>query len=317
MCRSPLRSARVISDGQRPGRRGFDLAAILAQLGLDEGRGRAPCRCPASVAPAIGLVVGVEQAVLVQLPAALERAIAQRDVVRLRAGEVLQGRAALIGRDDAKVGLEAAAQQHAGLGAAIGEHALDHAGSGVKASASVVSAPLARMSRSPLVSAPRRTLPTVAISAAGRVFLQIRDQRVGHLGRARQQVTAGEALPLFDRLKNQLLLLAAHALDAANAAGLGGRGQVVEALDAQLLVEHGDGLRSDALQPQHVEQRRRKLGQQVAADCAIAGRRDLANASGEVLADAVPAAQRRFIERRRRLRPHATRCRRRCDTRES
>ncbi len=82
-----------------------------------------------SVAPAIALVLRVEQAVLVQLPAAFERAIAQRDVVRLRAGEVLQRGAALVGRDDAQVGLEAAAQQHAGLGVAVAEHALDAAGS--------------------------------------------------------------------------------------------------------------------------------------------------------------------------------------------
>ena len=129
-----------------------------------------------------------------------------------------------------------------------------------------------------------------------RVFLQIGDQGVGHLGRAGQQMTAGESLPLFDRLKNELLFLAAHALDAADAPGLRGSGQIIEALDAQLLVEHGDGLRSDALQPQHVEQRGGEFRQQVTAHRAIAGARDLANASGEVLADAVPAAQRGFIE---------------------
>ena len=176
----------------------------------------------------------------------------------------------------------------------------------MKASASVVSAPLARMSRSPLVSAPRRTLPTVAMSAAGACsFRYATSASAISVARDRRWRPAN-ALPLLDRLENQLLLLAAHALDAADAPGLGGRRKIIEARDAELLVEHGDGLGSDALQPQHIEQRRREFGQQVATNRAIAGRRDLANTSREVLADAVPAAKRRFVERRTPLRPHAT-----------
>ena len=71
------------------------------------------------------VVVDPEQAVLVQLEAARDRAVAQRDVVRLRAGEVLQRGAAALGGDEPQVGLEAAAQQHARLGVAVAEHALD------------------------------------------------------------------------------------------------------------------------------------------------------------------------------------------------
>ena len=82
--------------------------------------------------------------------------------------------------------------------------------------------------------APRRTLPTVVMSAAGALFLQVRDQRVGHFGGARQQVTAGNRCRSSIAWRISCSFLRAHALDAADAAGLGRRGEVVEALDAQL-----------------------------------------------------------------------------------
>ena len=239
MCRSPRRSARVDRATAAPGRGGLDLAAVLAQLGRRSRPGRAPRRCPLRSRPAIGLVVGVEQAVFVQLPAALERAIAQRDVVRLRAGEVLQRRAALLGRDEAQVGLEAAAKQHAGLGVAVAEHALDQRDSAMKASASVASAPLARMSRSPQVSAPRRRLPTAAISAPGAcacrystsasaISVGIGTAGDGRRSAAAPRAPAGSAAPSC----------APMPLSAAHAAGLRRRREIVEARDAQLPVEH-------------------------------------------------------------------------------
>ena len=72
--------------------------------------------------------------------------------------------------------------------------------------------------------------------------------------------------------------------------------EVVEAGDPQVLVEQRDGLGSDALQPQHVEQRGGKLGQQLLPDAAVAGHRDLANAAGQVLADARPRPQARIVQ---------------------
>ena len=99
------------------------------------------------------------------------------------------------------------------------------------------------------------------MSAAGALILQIRHQRIGHFGGPRQEVAARESLAFLDRLENQLLLLAAHALHAANASCLGGGREVIEARDAELLVEHGDGLGANALQPQHIEEGRRELGQ--------------------------------------------------------
>ena len=109
---------------------------------------------PSSVSPASrDFVRGAEQPVLVEPHAALERAIAQRDVVRLRAGEVLQRGAAALQRHQAQVGLIAAANQHARLGVALAEHAFDEVVR--RTNVSITSGrrrPIARMSMSPQVS---------------------------------------------------------------------------------------------------------------------------------------------------------------------
>src|SRR5690606_27397614 len=62
---------------------------------------------------------------LVQLVAPADRTVAQRDVVRLRSGEVLLRGAEALTRHQAKIRLEASPQQHAGSGLAVCEHALD------------------------------------------------------------------------------------------------------------------------------------------------------------------------------------------------
>ena len=82
-------------------------------------------------------VVGdAEQAVFVQLEAEADGAIAQRDVVRLRAGEVLHRGAAAVGRDQPQIGLEAALQQDARLGVAVRRARARPAGSSMKSSIS-------------------------------------------------------------------------------------------------------------------------------------------------------------------------------------
>jgi hypothetical protein len=74
---------------------------------------------PSSVSPAMRApVAGVAEGVLVQRVAARQRALPQRDVVRLRSGEVLQGGAARLGRHQPQVGLHLVGQQDAGLGVA-------------------------------------------------------------------------------------------------------------------------------------------------------------------------------------------------------
>ena len=124
---------------------------------------------------------------------------------------------------------------------------------------------------------------------------EIRHQRIGHLSGLGQQVTAGVTLALFDRLEDQVLFLRAHSLDATNTARLRRLAQVVEALDVQLLVQERHGLGPNPLQAQHLQQRFGEFLQQLLADLACASGRNIANAGGEVLANARPRAQPGFV----------------------
>ncbi len=126
------------------------------------------------------------------------------------------------------------------------------------------SAPDTRMSMSPQVSQPRRRLPTGAICAAGYSACRMRHDRPRDRIRRRQQMAAGVLFPLVDRLQDERFLLGSHPLDRAHAAVARGPLEVVERLHAQLAMEHGDRFRPDALQPHHVENRRRKLRHQAA-----------------------------------------------------
>ena len=108
MWRSPRRSARSIRRGSVRARGGVDLAAHLAQLRRHPVEAERRVDVFLALAGDAHVVGDPEQAVLVQLEAEADRAVAQRDVVRLRAGEVLQRGAAAVGGDEAQVGLEAA-----------------------------------------------------------------------------------------------------------------------------------------------------------------------------------------------------------------
>ena len=125
MCRSPRRSARSIRRGSvlRFGR--LDLAAHLAQLGRNPVEPERRVDVLLALAGDRDIVGDAEQPVFVQLEAEADRPIAQRDVVRLRAGEVLQRGAAAVGGDEPQVGLEAAADEDARFRVAVPEHALD------------------------------------------------------------------------------------------------------------------------------------------------------------------------------------------------
>ena len=93
-------------------------------------RGRAPRRHRLRRRRQSAVVVDAIEPVLVQLQSALDRAIAQRDVVGLGAGEILECGAEALARDDPQVGLEAAPEPDARFSVAMGEHALDEAVSG-------------------------------------------------------------------------------------------------------------------------------------------------------------------------------------------
>ncbi len=84
--------------GEAPGHRSVDLAPILAQLGRDPLEAERFVDAFLCLAGDFLVAFDAEQAVLVQLEAQADRAVAQGDVVGLRAGEVLQRGAAAVGR---------------------------------------------------------------------------------------------------------------------------------------------------------------------------------------------------------------------------
>ena len=225
--------------------------------------------------------------------------------------------AAAVGGDEAQVGLEAALEQHARLGVAVAEHALDQAvldevvhqrrpapeASDVEIAAGVAAAPQA---------ADRLD------GGVGRALAQVGDERRGGVVRVGQQMPAGEALALVERLEDERFLLRAHARAARGSGRRRGALEIVERADAELAIERRDGLRPDALQVQQVEDRRRKLGDAArGGNARVAGLGDLADARGEVLADAGNLAQPGLVERRRARADGWRRCRRRCGRRGS
>jgi hypothetical protein len=82
--------------------------------------------------------------------------------------------------------------------------------------------------------------------------------------RVGQQVAPRETLPLVERLEDECFLLGAHAAYRADPPVFCRRLEVVDRADAELAVEHGDSLRTDALQVKKIENRRRKLGDEIA-----------------------------------------------------
>ena len=104
---------------------GFDLAATLAQLGRNGVKLELAVDLIFRRAAHTFVVVQPKQPVLVQRVAHLERALAQRDVVVLGAGEVLHGGAIGFRRQHAHVHLHAAAQLEADLVIALRQHFLN------------------------------------------------------------------------------------------------------------------------------------------------------------------------------------------------
>ena len=155
---------------------------------------------------------------------------------------------------------------------------------------------------SPQVSQPRRRLPTASICGVRRMLAEPADERGRDVVRIGQQMAAGVALPIVERLQDQRLLLGAHPAQGADLAVRGRLLEVFDRADAELAIEHRDGLRTDALQVEQVEDRRRKLGDQLAVELGVAGLDDLADPRGQILADAGNLAKPGHVERRQLVR---------------
>ena len=105
-----------IGRGSAPALGGLDLAGVLAQDGRDPGQTERRVDLLLGLARDDAAALDLGEGVLVQRQAAGERALAELDVVALRAGEVEQRGAELVRRHDAQVDLRSAVGDDAGLG---------------------------------------------------------------------------------------------------------------------------------------------------------------------------------------------------------
>ena len=94
-----------------------DLTAVFPQLGFDIRQSHRSVDRFFRVAG--HPLVALEYAIFVDLEAALLAQAAYRDVVRLGAREILQGRAEALDGDDPQVHLQAGTENHGGAGRAL------------------------------------------------------------------------------------------------------------------------------------------------------------------------------------------------------
>ncbi len=136
-------------------------------------------RAPASLGSRVS-DVGFEKAVFVEAQAALDGALAHDDVVLLAAGEIGQGERKFRVADHAQIRLDAARQNHAGLGLALGRHAEDARLAAVKKSITAAGCfEEASKSMSPMTSLKRRKLPAVLQRTTSGMRAQTFQDRLG------------------------------------------------------------------------------------------------------------------------------------------
>src|SRR5215831_3089033 len=111
-----------------------------------------------------------------------------------------------------------------------------------------------------------------------------------------EQMAASEPLPLVERFQDQRFFLGAHSLQRPDAAVMSRPFEVVEGPDAEISIQRGDGLRSDALQVQQIEDRRRELGDKLAVKLGISGLADLLDPRRQILPDARDLSQSGLVE---------------------
>ena len=236
MCTSPCRSSSVTSARQHARLGGVDLAAGLAQRRIDAAAGRAPRRCRPRSRRRCGRRWRRRRGrTRSACSRATGRAVAQRDVVRLRAGEVLQRRAARLGRHQPQVGLHAGSSAGCWPWCRRGRGRARPAGSAVKRSEDV-----GRARRWPGCRCRRWSRRRGAgcrrcrRSASGAASRSQRDQRLGRLagvGRSGDGRRACARSAIAVRIRPSFF--APMPLMPRMRAGLGGRFEVVERADVQ------------------------------------------------------------------------------------
>ena len=246
--------------GELARRRRRDLAVALAQLGLDVGEAEALVDLSLVGVLGDGAGLGLEDPVLGHREALLDRALAQVDVVLGRAGEVLEQVAVGVGSDDPQIDRDPVVGDDLGAGGCRRSRACATSPCSVSASARAFgSVAVAIRSMSLQVSARRRAEPAISTaSLAGCARSALASSSA--MGRTSESSSrsSGPSEPSFaERGEHVLLGLRAETLDRPDPLALGRLAKVVEARDAELVVELAHGLRSEPGDPGDLDQRRR------------------------------------------------------------
>ena len=225
--------------GQLALRRRLELPAVLAQLGLDVLHAQQLVDLFLGGA-GVGLAGGVDlHAVLGDVEPAAHRIGPQRLVVLLRAGEVLEQVAEVLGRHDPQVHAEpvVGAGPHAGGSGLAGlldqRHPAEGLGQGLRVGGGGNDVQV-------LAAVGQTAGAAGDLHAVGSWMLaQGVAQLDGHLQRAREHdaPTRARLRQRGDRVQDVLLGLCAEAREVTQAVGLGGLLELVKRLHAQLVVE--------------------------------------------------------------------------------
>ncbi len=267
----------------------LDLAAVFAQLRRYVRQAdRAVHRFLAVAGDALH---AAEHAVLVDLEAELLRDAADRDVVRLGAGEIVQRCAVTFLGHHAQVDLHAALEQDAGACFTGGEYF----GHFVIRSKALHHSAVRRRSHQDIQVADGLAH---APEAAGHDYLlhagdglQEGAQRLGILRRDGELEAATLAGMGLHGLQDVLLGFFAEAVQRADAAILCGAMQLFDGLHVEIVVQRLDPLRPQAGNLQQLGDRGRQFAAQPIQQAAMSGRDDLFDLAGEIGADAGQAGQ--------------------------
>ena len=270
---------------------GFEFAGVFAQLGRDVVEVEGVVDVGLGCGGDDDVVFDAEESVLVQREAALDGALAEGDVVHLRAGEVLEGCAVAAAGKEADVDLEIVAEGEADFVLALGDELVDEReGSDVLHGGETTSGsqagPVTRRSRSPTVSRPRRREPAGVISSMpGNCADEIADD-VGVLLGFVDAEAAGVFAVVLDALEELGDELFAHAGKFGKVAGLGGGFERVDVADLAGGPDEGYGLGAHAGEAEEFEHGGFVFLQELFAERQGAGGEKRLNVGGHALADA-------------------------------
>src|SRR6266545_262764 len=261
------------------------LAGALAQLGRDPGQPdgleHVLLALPRAPPP-----LAIEHAVLAELDSAVHRPRADGDVVRLAAGEVVEGRAERLRRQHAEVHLQPDAQPDGRLGRALREHGRDlgeiaerpHHRRGLRRGDEDVEV------ADGLLPAPHASGRLHRTDA--RDLPQLRADRVGVGDRAVQRHARGAARAVtLDRLEDRLRAALAHSVQLRQSPGPAGLLERVDVGDPEHLPDGRDRLWTDPLDREQLDDPRRHARRELVAIRQRSPLEELADPGGDALAD--------------------------------